>query len=43
MERREEIKTICCWPRRPKGYSDAHWVRAAVDSCRLGYNLWREG
>jgi hypothetical protein len=43
MERREEIKTICCWPRRPKGYSDAHWVRAAVDSCRLGYNRWREG
>jgi hypothetical protein len=42
MERREEIKTICCWPRRPKGHSDAHWVRAAV-ACRLGYNLWREG
>jgi hypothetical protein len=43
MERREEIKMICVWPRRPKGYTDANWVRAVVDSCRLGYNLWREG
>ena|ERR1700730_732519 len=43
MERREEIKMICGWPRRPKGYTDANWVRAVVDSCRLGYNLWREG
>jgi hypothetical protein len=43
MERREEIKTICHWSRRPRGYTDANWVRAVVDSCRLGYNLWREG
>jgi hypothetical protein len=33
---------LCTRPIRPKGYSDHHWLRALIDSCRLGYNNWRE-
>jgi hypothetical protein len=42
MDTRDEIKAICAWPRRPKEYTDANWMRAVVDSCRHGYNLWKE-
>jgi hypothetical protein len=37
-----EIKRICQLPERPKGYGDAAWVAAVVDSARLGYRSWRE-
>jgi hypothetical protein len=38
---REEIKMLCSLRMRPKGYSDHHWLRALIDSSRLGYNLWK--
>jgi hypothetical protein len=39
---REEIKMLCSLRMRPKGYSDHHWLRALIDSSRLGYNLWKD-
>ena len=39
---RDEISHICKLPERPKGYEDQAWVRAVVDSARLGYRNWRE-
>jgi hypothetical protein len=38
MARMGEIKTLCAWQQRPKGYSDANWLRAVAESCKLGYN-----
>jgi hypothetical protein len=39
----QEIKMICGLPERPKFYEDQAWVRAVVDSARLGYRNWRGG
>jgi hypothetical protein len=27
-------------PRRPKGYSDANWLRDITESRKVGYNKW---
>jgi hypothetical protein len=43
MSCQAEVACICKLPERPKHYEDQAWVRAVVDSARLGYRNWSEG